>query len=115
MEWIKSNWLKLTLLLADQFEAEPDLQAVIFLIGVQELGRVKRDFSKQEKMDLMHIATCKLLSSYGYYKFSCYDSEGWPHYEKTSLIPALSMRQQDLMLKKAVIDYFSVNKIFTPG
>src|SRR3954462_1268139 len=32
-----------------------DLNAVLFLIGVQELGQGNKNFSKEEKQDLMHI------------------------------------------------------------
>ena len=40
----------------------PDLNSILFLIGIQELGRVQTRFSKEEKQDLMHIAVCRLLS-----------------------------------------------------
>lgn len=111
---VKSQWKKLTAFLALQFKEEPDLQAVVFLIGVHELGMGRRDFSKQEKTDLMHVATCKLLSRYDFYRFSGLDDDGWPHYEKLKPIPALSLKDQDLLLKKSAIEYFEENKIFIP-
>ena len=43
-----------------------DLNAILFLIGVQELGQGSRVFTKEEKQDLMHIAICKVLSLSGY-------------------------------------------------
>lgn len=44
----------------------PDLQAILFLVGIQELGRVPEGtFTKEEKRDLMHIAVCRLLSYEG--------------------------------------------------
>ncbi|MBL7929970.1 MAG: hypothetical protein JNL47_10945 [Bacteroidia bacterium] len=111
---LKKNWKQLTEKLKDVFEEEPDLQTVIFLIGVQESGLLARSFSKEEKTNLMHIATCKLLSYEGYYSFSKTDEEGWPHYDKRKPIPAMSLKEQDIMLKKAVLKYFKDSGFFIP-
>jgi ABC-type hemin transport system ATPase subunit len=103
---LKSRWEALMIQLAEQFGVVPDLQAIIFLIGVQELGRGPQKFSKDEKQDLMHIATCKLLSQYEYYELSGTDQEGWPHWKLVKPLPALSLKEQDILLKQAVLDYF---------
>jgi len=106
---LKIKWSALMHQLADQFDEEPDLQAVIFLIGVQELGKGPLKFSKDEKQDLMHIATCRLLSQFGYYELIGSDQEGWPHWELVKQLPALSLGEQDNLLKQAVIQYFEHN------
>jgi len=85
---------------------ELDLQAVLFLIGVQELGLGYRKFKKDEKVDLMHIAICTLLSPYGYYSFDYRDEEGWPHFERLHNLPPLEAAQQEILIKKAIITYF---------
>ncbi|MDQ3050080.1 MAG: hypothetical protein M3Q95_04255 [Bacteroidota bacterium] len=103
---LKEEWNQLTERLTNQFDMEPDLQGIIFLIGVQELGQGKRKFSKDEKQDLMHIATCRLLSSYGYYALTGMDEDGWPHWERIQKLPVLTLKEQDLLLKRAVLDYF---------
>ena len=36
-----------------------DLEGVIYLIGIQELGKFDKRFKKDEKVNLMHIAICK--------------------------------------------------------
>ena len=105
-EELKQDWTVLTSRLAVQFDVDPDLQGILFLIGVQELGQGNRRFTKDEKQDLMHIATCRLLSSYGYYALSGVDEEGWPHWELIQKLPVLSLKEQDLLLKRAVLDYF---------
>jgi hypothetical protein len=114
IELLKKNWKLLTGKLKDIFEETPDLQTVLFLIGVQELGLRVRSFSKEEKTNLMHVATCKLLSYEGYYSFSKTDEDGWPHYEKTKPIPSMSLKEQDIMLKKAVLKYFEESGFFIP-
>ncbi len=111
---LKKNWKLLTGKLKEVFEEEPDLQAIIFLIGVQELALGTRNFSKEEKTNLMHVATCKLLSYDGYYSFSKTDEEGWPHFEKVRSIPSMSLKEQDIMLKKAVLKYFEDSGFFIP-
>jgi len=104
---LKSKWEALTHSLADQFGEAPDLQALIFLIGVQELGKGPAKFSKDEKQDLMHIATCRLLSQYDYYELTGTDEDGWPHWELVKPLPSLSLKEQDILLKSAVLKYFS--------
>lgn len=104
---LKEEWNDLIDRLTDQFGMEPDLQGVLFLIGVQELGQGSRKFTKDEKQDLMHIATCRLLSYFGYYELVGADEQGWPHWKMVQKLPVLSLKEQDLLLKKAAIDYFS--------
>ena len=106
---LKAKWDRLKLKLADQFEEEPDLQTVVFLVGVQELGHGFKKFTKDQKMDIMHIATCRLLSTYGYYELESIDQEGWPHWVQKEKIPYLTVQQQDRLLKQAVVDYFIEN------
>ena len=84
-----------------------DLKDIIFLVGVQELGKGYQTFSKNEKIDVMHIGVCRLLSIYGYYSYSGVDNEGWPHWDVISPLPHLNEHEKDLLLKKAIIEYFN--------
>lgn len=83
-----------------------DLNAVLFLIGVQELGRGPRRFAKEVKQDLMHIAVCRVLSQSGYYTFDGYDKDGWPLWELAKPIPHGDLLAQEQFLKEHVITYF---------
>lgn len=84
-----------------------DLNAVLFLIGVQELGRGQQNFSKEEKQDLMHIAICKVLSLSGFYELEGTDEEGWPHWNLVKKLPHFDLLEQEKLLKMHVIDYFT--------
>lgn len=84
----------------------PDLNAILFLIGLQELGRWKTDLSKEEKQDLMHVAVCRLLSIQGVYEFKGRDQDGWPHWEQKEPIPSSGVKEQERLLKELVILYF---------
>jgi len=107
IEKLKSDWESLLDQLNTQFDTDLDLQGVIFLVGVQELGKGWQNFSRDQKQDVMHVGTCKLLSQFGHYELSHTDDDGWPHYKLINPIPALSLKEQDLLLRKAVIEYFN--------
>lgn len=107
MEEVEKDWQDLLQKLETLIGKKPsDLNAVLFLIGVQELGKGVMNFSKEQKQDLMHIATCRLLSQNGYYELSGLDEEGWPHWKKTDDIPVLSLSDQEKLLKMNAIIYF---------
>ncbi len=103
---LKNEWDALLSRLTNDFGLEPDLQAVLFLIGVQELGQGAKDFSKQEKQDLMHIAICRILSEFGYYRLLGLDEEGWPHWQHVKALPKLTLKEQDILLKRGALSYF---------
>jgi len=85
---------------------EPDLNAILFLIGVQELGKGKQYYSKEEKQDLMHIAICKVLSLSGYYELIGLDENGWPHWELKKKLPFIDLLSQEAFLKIHIVEYF---------
>lgn len=89
-----------------------DVQAILFLIGVQELGLGYKAFKKHEKTDLLHVAICTLLEPHGYYEFEGRDEENWPHFKVLKELPPLSEREQQHLIKEAIIDYFEQNEIF---
>lgn len=83
-----------------------DLNAVLFLIGIQELGKGPKRFSKEAKQDLMHIAVCRVLSQSGYYIFEGYDKDGWPQWTLAKPIPHTDLLTQENYLKEHIISYF---------
>jgi hypothetical protein len=83
-----------------------DLDSIIYLIGVQELQQIHSKFNKKQKLDLMHVAICKLLSDYGYYKFDFIDEDGWPHYLNLKKLPNLKAGEQTILIKEAIVNYF---------
>ncbi len=105
---LKDQWNYLTKELSQQFSDGDllNLDSIIYLIGVQELGQGKRVFKKDEKVNLMHIAICKLLEPYGYYEFDFFDKDGWPHYRLITDLPNLKPGEQTVLMKEAIIHYF---------
>lgn len=104
---IHAKWKILQRRIAEEFDSEaPDLKVVLFLIGVQELGKGPKKYSKRQKEELMHIATCRLLSEMGFYELAGLDQDGWPHWNLVKPIPSYPMMEQELLLKSLAIDYF---------
>jgi len=105
---LKERWENLVQLLSNQFSQgeDLDLDAIIYLIGVQELGKVHQEYKKDEKLNLMHIAICRLLEPYGYYEFQFFDNDGWPHYKVKEELPALKAGEQSVLMKEAIVNYF---------
>lgn len=111
-EQLKTRWEKVVNQLSAQFADGDvlDLDAVIYLIGVQELGQLNRKFKKDEKLNLMHIAICRLLEPYGYYAFDYFDEDGWPHFTVKEELPSLKAGEQSVLMKDAIVTYFLEKK-----
>ncbi|RZF60126.1 hypothetical protein [Sphingobacterium corticibacterium] len=104
---INKKWTELQRVIASDFEMElPDIKVMLFLIGVQELGKGPQQFSKRQKEELMHIATCRLFSAMGFYELRGLDEEGWPHWDLIKAIPNYTLLEQEMILKSLIIDYF---------
>ena len=104
---LEKSWAALLSALDKLIGKKPkDLNAVLFLIGVQELGQGRKVFEKEEKQDLMHIGICKVLSVAGYYELEGLDKDGWPHWKLIKKLPHFDLLEQEKLLKMLVIEYF---------
>ncbi|NQX91843.1 MAG: hypothetical protein HRT74_06925 [Flavobacteriales bacterium] len=99
------DWQNTLKTLEGKFGGGLALDGILLLIGVQELGQGPRKFKKDEKIQLFHIAICTLLQKYGYYEFIGRDEDDWPHFKRVLELPSLDAKDQEIMIKKAVIDY----------
>ena len=104
---LERAWQKLRLKLKDTIGKKPkDLQGVLYLIGLQELGKGNLELTKEEKQDVLHIAICKVLSLAGYYSLEGLDEDGWPHWKNVKPLPHFDLLEQEQLLKMHVIEYF---------
>ena len=109
-DWqVEFEWLRVRHWIKDRFGRKelPDLNAVLYLIGIQELGRAQEKFTKEEKQDLMHIAICHLLSEEGYFEFEGMDADGWPHWKPIIPVDIKGVEAQEQLLRRKVIEYFA--------
>jgi len=100
------RWYQVRNRVKEQFGQRPDINAMLFIIGMNEVGIVKEKWEKEEKQELMHVAVCKLFSTEGYYKLMGQDEDGWPHYEAVQGLPTLNLKEQDEILKRKIVEYF---------
>jgi hypothetical protein len=112
---LKERWNLLVEMLSARFSDgdKLDLDGMIYLVGVQELGQLHRSFKKDEKVNLMHIAICRLLEPYGYYEFDFFDDDGWPHYKTKEELPPLKAGEQSILMKEALVNYFIEKEFIT--
>ena len=107
-EKVKIQWEEVQNKVSEKFggDEKMDLDAIIYLIGIQELGKGYKKFSKDDKLNIMHISICKLLEPFGYYEFDYFDEDGWPHYKVLDELPTLKSGEQSVLMKEAVVMYF---------
>lgn len=107
-EELRKHWNTLEDYLAKTFnEGEPmELDAILFLVGLNELGQGYQRLKKDQKMDVLHIAICSLLSPFGYYSYEGHDADGWPHYTLNEKLPPLKPGEQTVLMKEALVLYF---------
>ncbi|MBX9733372.1 MAG: hypothetical protein K2X37_04875 [Chitinophagaceae bacterium] len=103
---IQQRWWNLETKLVARFGKKPDLEAVLFLIGMQETGFMQQKISKEQKQDLMHVAMCTILAPSGFYSVEGKDEEGWPHFKQLKALPDMVLPEQELFIKDHVLLYF---------
>ena len=108
---LQQRWWQLEAKLVERFGKKPDMETILFLIGIQEFGQIKEKFTKEQKQDLMHVAVCKLLSASGYYELEKMDEEGWPHFKQVKQMPDMNMVEQENFLKDHILLYFEQNEL----
>ena len=82
------------------------MEAILFLIGMQETGFMNAKITKEQKQDLMHVAVCTLLSASGFYELEGKDKDGWPHFKQLKAMPDMNAFEQENFLKDHVLLYF---------
>ena len=110
-EDIKAKWFKIRELIESVFNKTPDLSAILFVIGIRELGKNKKTFTKEEKVRLMHIATCRVLSSSGHYKLKGMDQNDWPVWELVDKLPNQDLLEQEMYLRHHIVNYFEEEEL----
>jgi hypothetical protein len=100
------RWYKVRNRVRDEFGQRPDINAMLFLIGMNEVGIVKETWEKEEKQDLIHVAVCTLFAKDGYFVFTGKDEDGFPHFETVKGFPKINIKEQEEVLKRKIVEYF---------
>ena len=110
-ESAKDKWFKIRELIVKVFGKTPDLSAILYIIGMRELGTTQTEFKKEEKVNLMHIATCRVLSTSGHYELMGKDEKDWPVWELREKLPNQDMIAQEMYLRHHIINYFEEEEL----
>ena len=108
---LQTRWWNLEAQLVERFGKKPDMETILFLIGIQEFGDIRKKFSKEEKQDLMHIAVCTLFGQSGYYELEGVDDQGWPHFIQLKALPEMTVIEQENFLKDHILLYFDQHEM----
>ena len=103
---LQQRWWNLEAKLVERFGKKPDMETILFLIGIQETGMIKEKITKEQKQDLMHVAVCMLLTPSGYYELENTDKDGWPHFKQLKQMPDMTAIEQENFLKDHILLYF---------
>ena len=106
---LQARWWALEAKLVERFGKKPDMETILFLIGIQEFGGAQEKFTKEQKQDLMHVAVCSLLAPSGYYELEGFDDDNWPHFKQLKALPVMDAIEQEQFLKDHLLLYFSNN------
>ena len=105
MKDVSKEWDALVVKLEKRFDDEMTLKGILYLIGVQELNMGIKRFGREEKLDILHVAVCKILTPFGFYKFDRVDKDGWPHWIELKALKNLDEKKQELLMKRAIIKH----------
>ena len=103
----EKQWRETIKIVSKKFEEDFDIQTILFLIGVQELNKGYQNLSKDQKIDVMHIGLCTILEPFGYYESIGKDRDGWLHFKQKIKLPNTSEKEQERIIKEAIIGYFN--------
>jgi hypothetical protein len=106
---VEKEWNELLLLLNEKFGNVDSLTNVLYLIGVQDLGKGFQAFTRQEKMQLIHIGGCRLLSRWDYYLLKGHDENYWPQWQMNPQQPLPGHHKREQLMKESAILYFQEN------
>jgi hypothetical protein len=96
-ETIKDKWFKIRELFERRFNKTPDLSAILYVI--------------EEKVQLMHIATCGILSTSGHYRLIGKDENDWPVWELVEKLPNQDMLEQEMYMRHHIVNYFEEEEL----
>ncbi|MFB1021703.1 MAG: hypothetical protein QMC40_02960 [Vicingaceae bacterium] len=101
----QKNWDVLANKINKRFDDTLDVESVLFVIGMQELGQVIDKFTKDQKLEVIHVAVCVILEPFGFYEFEGRDKDAWPHWKVVKELPRLDNNQQEQLIKEGILEY----------
>ena len=90
-----------------RFGRMPDIDAILFLIGVQSVGRgFEPDLPKERKQSLIMEGSYLAFETLGVYHRMGLERNGFWIWEKTADVPELGLEDQEKLLQIGILNYF---------
>lgn len=106
-EVLDRRWSELLSRVEAQFGRVPDVDALLFLIGVQSVGRgYEPDLPKERKQSLIMEGSYLALETLGVYARVGMERNGFLIWEKALELPPLSVDEQEKLLRIGILNYF---------
>ena len=110
-EVLENAWNEVQRFIKERFGKSADMKSVLFIIGLREMGRNESSLTKEQKMDLMNLAFCRISSLSGYFEIKENDEDGWPIWKQVKPLPQMNSKEQEIFIKEHVITYFKAEKL----
>jgi hypothetical protein len=115
MSDLHQRWDEFVLKASYHFKVTANLEFLLFIMGIQESGQGIKAYSKQEKMDIITLARCRLLEMSGFVKQTGTDNEGWPTFDVLKDENELLPSERDKMQKENLMAYFDTHLFTQPN
>jgi len=108
---LQKRWAKLQRWVEHRFGKKADMEGILFLVGIQELGHgFLPDLDKDRKEQIVVEGAYCVLETLGYYERVGMERTGHWIWEQRHELPAdLSKEAEEHMLRRAVLRYFDKN------
>ena len=104
---LKARWDVLIVRLADRFQRTPDIEALLFLIGIQSVGRgYEPELPKERKQSLIMEGSYLAFETLGVYSRVGMERNGFWIWEKNFDLPKMSVEDQEKLLQIGILNYF---------
>lgn len=104
---LEARWQRLVERVAARYRRTPTLEALLFLIGIQDRGRgYEPRLDRDRKQDLIMEGTCCAFETLDLYRRVGMDADGFWVWERTRPLPELTVEEQEKVLRLAVLRYF---------
>lgn len=107
-EALERRWQALISDVSERFGRTPDVDAMLFLIGVQSVGRgYEPDLPKERKQSLIMEGSYLAFETLGVYSRVGMERNGFWIWEKSFDLPKLSVENQEKLLRIGILNYFA--------
>ena len=92
---LEKAWQELIQSFKLDYDETPQVDAVLFVIGLQELNIPFERLTKDQNLDVIHIGLCAVFIPLGYNEPIERDQDGWIHFKPINKFQKLTSKEQE--------------------